>query len=87
MKAQGAHRLIWWTLVIITVVALTSALFRRRSFASPEFVIISIAIYALVGAVVSWRRSENPIGSEPLMVVDRTVAPTEIALWVREGNR
>jgi hypothetical protein len=48
--------------VIITVASFTSALFLRRDFATPEFVIISFAIYAIVGALVSWRRPENPIG-------------------------
>lgn len=62
MNGQTTRRLIWWILVITTVVSFVSALFLRRSFSSPEFVIISFAIYALVGAVVSWRRPENPIG-------------------------
>ena len=62
MNAQRAQRLIWWMLVIITVVSFARALLLRRSFSSPEFVIISFAMYAVVGAVVSWRRPENPIG-------------------------
>lgn len=62
MSTQTARRLIWWTLVVTTVVSFGSALLLGRSYTSPEFVIISFAIYALVGAVVSWRRPENPMG-------------------------
>ncbi len=62
MNRQTAQRITWWILIVITVVSFASALFLRRSFTSPEFVIIAFAIYALVGAVVSWRRPENPIG-------------------------
>ncbi len=62
MNAHTRQRMTWWVLVIITVASFTTALFLRRSFSSPEFVIISFAIYAIVGALVSWRRPENPIG-------------------------
>jgi hypothetical protein len=62
MNAHTRQRALWWVLVVITVVSFTTALFLRRSFSSPEFVIISFAIYAIVGALVSWRRAENPIG-------------------------
>lgn len=62
MKSRLSVRLMWWVWVTVTVVAFGSALYLRRSFSSPEFVIISFAIYAIVGAVVAWRRPENPIG-------------------------
>ncbi len=62
MNRKRAQRLKWGTLVIITVVSFAWALLLRRSFSSPEFVIISFAIYAIVGAVVAWRRPENPMG-------------------------
>lgn len=62
MSRRARQRVTWWALVTITVVSFTSALFLRRSFTSPEFVIISFAMYALVGAVISWRRPENPMG-------------------------
>lgn len=62
MNRQRAQRLTWGTLVIIAVVSFAWALLLRRSFSSPEFVIISFAMYAVVGAVISWRRPENPIG-------------------------
>lgn len=62
MKSRLSVRLMWWALVTTTVVAFGSALYLRRSFSSPEFVIVSFAIYAIVGAVVAWRRPENPIG-------------------------
>ncbi len=62
MKSMGAHRLIWWCLVLTMAVSFSGALLVRRTFGSPEFVIISFVMYALVGAVVVWRRPENPIG-------------------------
>jgi hypothetical protein len=62
MSRQRAHRLTWGTLVVMTVVSFAWALVLRRSFSSPEFVIISFVMYAVVGAVVSWRRPENPNG-------------------------
>jgi hypothetical protein len=62
MNAHTRQRILWWVLVVITVVSFTTALVLQRSFSSPEFVIISFAIYAIVGALVSWRRPENPIG-------------------------
>jgi hypothetical protein len=62
MKSLGAHRLIWWCLVLTMTLSFAGALLVRRTFESPEFVIISFVMYALVGAVVAWRRPENPIG-------------------------
>lgn len=62
MTGWKAHRMIWWLLALTMVTSFTSALVMRRSFDSPEFVIVSFLMYALVGALIAWRRPENPIG-------------------------
>lgn len=56
------RRMIWWALVVVMVASFTAALALRRTFGSPEFVIVSFLMYALVGAVIAWRRPENPVG-------------------------
>ena len=61
MSAGRLRRAAWWSMVGILVVGVVCQCVLGSSLENPE-VIVPIAMYALVGAVIASHRPENPIG-------------------------
>ncbi|MEO8108352.1 MAG: hypothetical protein ABI720_13675 [Actinomycetes bacterium] len=62
------RRAAWWAVVVVTVLAGVVTLLLPQTFSSPELVIISFYLFALVGAIVALKRPENPVGWIFLMI-------------------
>lgn len=72
MTRNGTRRIFWWALVVVIVVGFGIALVSSREFEPNDLVIIPFYGYAAVGALIAWRRPENPIGWVFLLIGDLT---------------
>jgi hypothetical protein len=68
MSPRLMQRMCWWVLVVFTGIGLVFTFAVNRGFTSNDLVVVPLFGYALVGAVVAFRRPENPIGWIFLMI-------------------
>jgi len=68
MSTRLMQRMCWWVLVVFTGIGLVFTFAVHRGFTSDDLVVVPLFGYALVGAVVAFRRPENPIGWIFLMI-------------------
>ena len=62
MIGPRTHRVVWWGLVLMTVVSLALSLAAGRGFKKEDVVIIAFLGYAVVGAVIARQRPQAGIG-------------------------
>ncbi|HVQ89135.1 MAG TPA: hypothetical protein VMT88_13250 [Actinomycetes bacterium] len=61
-RIEGIRRLCWWMVVALTGTCLLLTLVVKRQYVGDDLLPLAWICYAPVGAVVAWRRPENPIG-------------------------
>jgi hypothetical protein len=63
MRRRSVQRLGWWLLVLLAVGGCAISLLGRQRYTADDVVEpVTVLVYAVVGAVVTRRRPENPIG-------------------------